>query len=65
MAAKKVANKASKANRDNNTILTAGGQKIDNTTDGSKSVPATKKWSSSKAKAETFSSNKKMKKPSK
>ena len=62
MAAKKAANKAAKNNKVNSTILNAGNKKIDNTTDGSKSVPAAKKWSSSKAKAETFSSNKKMKK---
>ena len=63
MAAKKAANKAAKTNKANNTTLNAGGKKLDNTADGSKSVPAAKKWSSSKAKAETFSSNKKMKKP--
>lgn len=65
MAAKKATNKAAKTNKVNSTILNAGNKKIDNTADGSKSVPVAKKWSASKAKPETFSSNKKMKKPSK
>ena len=65
MAAKKSANKAAKANKANNTILTAGDAKKDTTMDGAKSVPAYKKYSAVKAVAKTFSSNKKMKKPTK
>jgi len=65
MAAKKTANKSAKANKANNTILTAGNAKKDNTMDGSKTVPGYKKFSAVKAAAKTFSSNKKMKKPTK
>ena len=52
-------------NKVDNTLRNAGKKKLDNTADGAKSVPAVKKWSASKSKPETFSSNKKMKKPSK
>ena len=65
MAAKKMNNKAAKANKDNNTILTAGKAKKDNTMDGTKSSPGYKKFTAVKAAAKTFSSNKKMKKPTK
>lgn len=65
MAAKKTANKAAKTNKANSTILTAGKAKKDNTMDGSKSAPAYKKFSAMKAAAKTFTSNKKMKKPTK
>lgn len=65
MAARKMTNKAAKANKDNNTILTAGNAKKDNSMDGAKAAPAYKKYSAKKAVADTFSSNKKMKKPTK
>ena len=63
MAAKKAANKAAKTNKDNSTILNAGKPKKDNSINGAKSVPAYKMYGTKKATAETFSSNKKMKKP--
>jgi hypothetical protein len=65
MAAKKAANKAAKANKDNNTILNAGKPKLDNTMDGSKSAPAFKKWKADKSTAKTFSTGSRMKKPTK
>jgi hypothetical protein len=58
-------NKAAASNKKNNTALNAGAKKLNNTTDGNKSVPGVKKWSSAKTMVQTFTSNKKMKKPTK
>jgi hypothetical protein len=52
-------------NKVDNTLRNAGKKKVDNTMDGSKSVPALKKWKAEKSTAKTFSTGQRMKKPTK
>lgn len=65
MAKKMGKNKAAASNKKNSTVLNAGNKKANNTTDGTKSVPATKKWSAIKTTVKTFNTGQRMKKPSK
>jgi hypothetical protein len=65
MAMKSNPKKQAKLDKAKNTVMMAGNKKVNNTIDGAKSVPGAPKWSAKKAVAKTFTSDKKMKKPTK